>query len=85
MAQVSAEKLEHTGPVEKKSGLSATKCEITKESRVAFAKRKRDRNIGWSRLPDCDVGESRGEREPHLSENQEDHSKGRRRKEWTPH
>ena len=46
MAQVSAEKLEHTGPAEKKkSGFSATKRAVGKYARAAFAKRERNRAV----------------------------------------
>ena len=46
MAQTSAEKLELTGPAEKKkSGLSATERAVGKNAGAAFAKRKRNRAV----------------------------------------
>ena len=46
MAQASAEKLEHTGPAEKKeSGLSATEKAVGKNAGAALAKRKRNRAV----------------------------------------
>ena len=46
MAQASAEKLEHTGPDEKKkSGLSATKRAVGKYVIAAFAKKEKNRAI----------------------------------------
>ena len=46
MAQASAEKLEQTGPAEKKkSGLSVTTRAVGKYARAALAKRKRNRAV----------------------------------------
>ena len=45
MVQASAEKLEHTGPAQKESGLSAITREVGKYARAAFAKRKRNRAV----------------------------------------
>ena len=60
MAQASAEKLEHTGPAEKKSGLSATEKAVGKYAGAAFAKKKREQSR-LSRVPDhAGRGESQG-------------------------
>ena len=63
MAQASAEKLEHTGPAEKKSGLSARERAVGKYARAAIVKRKRNiavcpeyQVVRWDRVK---VGESR--------------------------
>ena len=64
MAQASAEKIEHTGPAEKKkSGLSATYRAVGKYTRAAIVKRKRNIAVcpeyqaaRWDRVK---VGESR--------------------------
>ena len=45
MAQASAEKLEHTGPAKKESGLSATERAVGKNAGAALAKRKRNRAV----------------------------------------
>ena len=45
MAQASAEKLEHTGPAEKKSGLGAIERAAGKYARAAFAQRKRNKAV----------------------------------------
>ena len=45
MAQASVEKLEHTGPAEKESGLSATERAVGKNAGAALAKRKRNRAV----------------------------------------
>ena len=45
MTQASVEKLEQTGPAEKKGDLSATKGAVGKNAKVAFAKRKGRRAI----------------------------------------
>ena len=45
MAQASVEKLEHTGPAENESGLSATERAIGKTAGAALAKRKRNRAV----------------------------------------
>ena len=45
MAQASAEKLEHTGPAEKESGLDATERAVGKYARAVFANRERNRAV----------------------------------------
>ena len=45
MAQDTAEKLELTGPAEKKGGLSATERAVGKYARAALAKRERNRAV----------------------------------------
>ena len=46
MAQVSAKKLEHTGPAEKeRQGLSATEKAVGKNAEAALAKRNRNRAV----------------------------------------
>ena len=45
MVQASAEKLEHTGPAENESGLSATERADGKNAEAALAKRKRNRAV----------------------------------------
>ena len=63
MAHASADKLEHTGPAEKESCLSATERAVGKYARAAFAKRKRNRAVGPKhqivRGEKVKVGESR--------------------------
>ena len=45
MVQALVEKLEHTGPAEKKVSFSATERAVGKYARAAFAKRKRNRVV----------------------------------------
>ena len=45
MAQASAEKLEHIGPAEKKSGLSAKEEAVGKYANAALAKKERNRDV----------------------------------------
>ena len=61
MEQASAEKLEHGGPAEKESGLSARKRAVGK-----YVKKKRNRAVCPE--PDREVEESQDKREPHLGE-----------------
>ena len=56
MAQASAEKLEHTGPAEKESGLSATERAVGKNAGAAFTKMK------WNRAISPEYQIMRGER-----------------------
>ena len=81
MAQVSAEKLEHTWPAKKKSGLSATERAVGKCARAAFATKKEQ-----SRLPK--VPDRKGERvkvsESCTLARKEDQSGSIERKGWTP-
>ena len=72
MAQASAEKLEHTGPVEKERAASMPESSW---------------QVGQSRLSrvlDRKVGESQGEREPHLGEKEGYQGGSMERKGWIP-
>ena len=67
MPQVSAEKLEHTGPAEKErvaSGHRESRWQV-RQSRLCQEETEQSRLF---RLPDRKAGESQGEREPHLGE-----------------
>ena len=83
MAQASAEKLEHTGPAEKKRVASMPHREQlanTPESPLPKGKGtkplvQRTRSGG---------GENQGEQEPHLGEKEGDQSENMKKKEWTP-
>ena len=78
MVQASAEKLEHTGPAEKKRVVSMPQREqLGKYTRAALAKRK------VNRAPDRERGESQGEREPYLGKKERDQSESIERKGWT--
>ena len=64
MAQVSAEKLEHTGPTEKERVFSLPESSWqVRESRLCQEEKEQSR---MSRVLDRKMGESQGEREPHL-------------------
>ena len=83
MVQVSAEKLEHTGPAEKeKSGLSATERAVGKCAGAAYAKRKRNRAVSLEYQ--IMRGENQGGREPHLDEKERDQSGSMEKKGSTP-
>ena len=71
MAQASAEKLEHTGPAEKKEWLQCHRESSWQvpQSRL-YQKDKEQRR--QSRAPDRKGGESQGERESHLGEREKD-------------
>ena len=71
MAQVSAEKLEHTGPAEEERVASVPqRKQLESTPEPPFAKRR-------NRAPDREVGKSRCEREPHFCER-----KGIRAEAW---
>ena len=83
MAQDSAEKLEHTGPAEKKGVASVPQREqlASMPSRPYQKEKEQSRR---SRSPDHEVRESQGEREPYLGEIEGDQSGRMERKGWTP-
>ena len=66
MAQVSAEKLEHTGPAEKKRVASVPESSWQVCQSCPCQKEKEQNCL--SRVPDCKMGESQGKREPFLGE-----------------
>ena len=83
MEQGSAEKLEQTGPAEKKRVASLPQREqLARTSEPPFPKEKDQSRL--SRVPDHHDGESQGGREPHLGERERDQSKSIERKGWTP-
>ena len=83
IAQVSAEKLEHTGPVEK-SGLSATERAVDEYTRAAFCLNFKgkgtEQSVQNTRLYG---GRESSKRESHLGVNEENQNKSLRRKGWT--
>ena len=82
MAQASAEKLEHTGSAEKKRVVSVPESSWqVRQSRLC---RKENEQNRLSRVPDGKIGESQGERAPHLDEREGDQSGGMEKKGWAP-
>ena len=83
MAQASAEKLEHTGPVEKERVASVPQREqLARTPEPPWLKGKGTEPSVQS--TDHEGGENQGGREPHLVEMEEDQSESMERKEWTP-
>ena len=82
MAQASAEKLEHIGPAEKEivASVPESSCQV-RQSQIC---QKEKEQSSLSRQPDCMVGESQGEREPHLREKEGNRGGRMERKGWTP-
>ena len=67
MAQVLAENFEHTELAENERVASMPQREqLASTPELPSPKTKEQSHL--SRLPDCEVGESQGEREPHLGE-----------------
>ena len=83
MAQVSAEKLEHTGPAEKERVASVPQNEQLASTPGPPLPNGKATEPSV-KAQDRKVGESQGEREPHLGERVEDQSGSMERKEWTP-
>ena len=82
MAQASAKKLELTGPAEKERVASVPESSWqVRQSRV-FQKEKEQSRL--SGVPDRKLGESQGEREPHLGEREGDQGGSMKTKRWTP-
>ena len=83
MAQASAEKLEHTGPAEKKRVASVPQREqLANTPKPPLPKEKEQSRL--FKAADREVGESQGEREPHFSEKGWEQSRSMERKGWTP-
>ena len=82
MAQALAEKLEHIGPAEKE--IVASMPESSWQVRQSQICQKGKEQSRLSRLPDCMVGDSQGEREPHLGEKEGDRGGRMEWKGWTP-
>ena len=70
MARASAEKLEHTGPAEKKRAASAP--ESSRQVRQSHLCQKEKVQSRLSRVSDRKMGESQGERKLHLGEREGD-------------
>ena len=68
MAQVSSEKLEHTGPAEKESVTSVPQRESSWQVRRSRLCQKEKEQSRQSRTPDHEGRESQGGREPYLGE-----------------
>ena len=83
MVQASAEKLEHTGPAEKKGVASVPQREQLPRTQSCLCQKEKKQSR-LSRSPDGKVGESQGERDPHLGETEGDQSGRMGSKEWTP-
>ena len=80
MAQASAKKLEHTGPVETERVASVPQREQLASTRSRpFQKEKVQSR--QSKAPDHEWGESQGVREPHFGESEGDQSKSMEWKE----
>ena len=67
MAQVSAEKLEHTGLLKRKEWPQCHRESSWQERRSRLCQKKKEQNR-QSRAPDHEGGESKGEQEMHLGE-----------------
>ena len=79
MAQASAEKLEHTGPAEKKRVASVPQREqLARTPEPPLPKEREQSRL--SRVTDHEGGESQGEREPHLGEKEGDQSESMERR-----
>ena len=83
MAQASAEKLKHAGPIEKeRMALVPQKEQMTRRRSRLFQEEKEQSRL--SRIPDHEEGESQGGRKPCLGEREGDQSESMERKGWTP-
>ena len=67
MAQASAEKLKHTGPAEKERVASVPQREQLASTPEPPCQKKKEQSRQF-RVPNHEVGESQGGREPHLGE-----------------
>ena len=83
MAQVSAEKLEHSGPAEKEEWRQCHR-ESSWQVRQSRPCQKEKEQSRLSRGPDLKVGESQDGRESHLGDREGDQSGSMKRKEWAP-
>ena len=81
MAHASAEKLEHTGPAEKKRVASVPQRINWQERRSRPCQKEKSR---LSRVPDHEGGESQDGREPHLGEKEGIRARAWSGKGWTP-
>ena len=79
MAQVSAGKLEHTGPAEKERVASVPQREQLASTPEPLCQEEKEQSR-QSRASDREEGESQGEREPHLSKKEGDQSESMERK-----
>ena len=84
MAQASAEKLEHTGPAEKKKELPQCHLESSWQVRQSCLCQKKKKKRRLSKASDHEGGESQGERQPRLGNKERGQSGSIKRKGWTP-
>ena len=81
MAQASAEKLEHTGPAERKKWPQCHRVSSWQERQSHSCQKEK---ILLSKVPNYEGRESQDGREPHLGKRKEDQSETMRRRGWTP-
>ena len=84
MAQALVEKFEHTKRAEKKRVASVSQREQLASTPEPPLPRGKGTEPSVHKVPDRKMGESQGEREPHLGEREEDQSGSMERKGWTP-
>ena len=83
MVQASAETLEHTGSAEKEGVDSVPQSvKLLRTPELLLQKEKEHSHL--FRSPYCEVGESQGQRESHLSEKEEDRRGSMKRREPDP-
>ena len=83
MAQISAEKLEHTGSAETK-GVALVPQKEQLASTLSRLCQKEKEQSHLSRSPDHEGRERQGDREPYFGEREGDQSGRIGKKEWTP-
>ena len=83
MAQALAEKLEQTGPAEKKRVASVPQREQLARTRSRPCQKEKEQSR-LSRVSDHEGGESQDRREPHLGESEGDQSESIEWEGWTP-
>ena len=83
MAQASAEKLEHTGPLKRKEWPQCHRESSWQERRSHLYQKEMEQSR-LSKAPNHEEGESQGGRELHLGEREGDQSESMEWKGWTP-